>query len=116
MTTLCQGSANPIRVEATLPADEILGHSPVLRQLLDELAVLAQTELPVLLLGETGVGKELFARRLHRQSRRCRKRWPRASYSAMSKVRSPAPATTVPGVSMRPMAARCFLTRWGNCR
>ena len=73
MTTLCQGSANPIRVEATLPADEILGHSPVLRQLLDELAVLAQTELPVLLLGETGVGKELFARRLHRQSRRSRR-------------------------------------------
>lgn len=73
MTTLCQGSANPIKVEATLPADEILGHSPVLRQLLDELAVLAQIELPVLLLGETGVGKKLFARRLHRQSRRSRR-------------------------------------------
>ena len=71
MTTLCQGNANPIRVDATLPPDAILGHSQVLRQLLDELAVLAQTELPVLLLGETGVGKELFAQRLHHQSRRC---------------------------------------------
>lgn len=71
MTTLCQGNANPIRVEATLAADEILGQSQVLRQLLTELTVLAQTELPVLLQGETGVGKELFARRLHRQSRRC---------------------------------------------
>src|SRR5699024_166541 len=30
-------------------------------------------ELPVLLTGETGVGKELFARRLHLGSRRCRK-------------------------------------------
>lgn len=71
MTTLCQGNANPIRVEATLATDEILGQSQVLRQLLNELTVLAQTELPVLLQGETGVGKELFARRLHRQSRRC---------------------------------------------
>jgi anaerobic nitric oxide reductase transcription regulator len=49
---------------------EILGQSEVLRQLLNELEVLADSELPVLLLGETGVGKELFARRLHRLSRR----------------------------------------------
>ena len=32
--------------------------------------VVANSELPVLLLGETGVGKELFARRLHRKSPR----------------------------------------------
>lgn len=71
MTTLCQGNVNPTRVDATVASECLLGHSQVLRQLLNELAVLAQTELPVLLLGETGVGKELFARRLHRQSRRC---------------------------------------------
>lgn len=49
---------------------EIIGHSPVLQNLLHELDVVADSELPVLLLGETGVGKELFARRLHRRSRR----------------------------------------------
>ncbi|KNH37976.1 sigma 54-interacting transcriptional regulator, partial [Pseudomonas lini] len=48
----------------------ILGQSEVLHQLLNELDVLADSDLPVLLLGETGVGKELFARRLHRLSRR----------------------------------------------
>ncbi len=32
--------------------------------------MVADSELPVLLLGETGVGKELFAHRLHRLSRR----------------------------------------------
>ena len=35
--------------------------------------VVADSELPVLLLGETGVGKELFAHRLHRLSRRAGK-------------------------------------------
>lgn len=49
---------------------EILGHSQAIRQLLSELEVVADSELPVLLLGETGVGKELFARHLHRLSRR----------------------------------------------
>ncbi|MDA7086437.1 nitric oxide reductase transcriptional regulator NorR [Pseudomonas sp. SA3-5] len=49
---------------------EILGHSQAIHQLLSELEVVADSELPVLLLGETGVGKELFARHLHRLSRR----------------------------------------------
>ena len=49
---------------------EILGQSQAIRQLLSELEVVADSELPVLLLGETGVGKELFARRLHGLSRR----------------------------------------------
>jgi anaerobic nitric oxide reductase transcription regulator len=51
----------------------ILGESPLLRQLLDELAVVADSDLPVLLQGETGVGKELFARWLHAHSPRARK-------------------------------------------
>ena len=54
-----------------VPGDgEILGHSQVIADLLRELEVVADSELPVLLLGETGVGKELFARWLHRHSRR----------------------------------------------
>ena len=52
---------------------EILGQSPAIRELLAELEVVAVSELPVLLLGETGVGKELFARRLHAQSKRWNK-------------------------------------------
>ncbi|TFH87665.1 nitric oxide reductase transcriptional regulator NorR [Billgrantia azerbaijanica] len=49
---------------------EILGHSAVLQRLLRELDVVAESDLPVLLSGETGVGKELFARRLHLRSPR----------------------------------------------
>lgn len=49
---------------------EILGHSASLKRLLEELEVVADSELPVLLSGETGVGKELFARHLHQRSPR----------------------------------------------
>ncbi len=49
---------------------EIVAHSEVMRQLLKESRVVAESDLPVLLLGETGVGKELFARRIHRLSPR----------------------------------------------
>src|SRR5690606_6399875 len=52
---------------------ELLGESPAISQLLHELDVVADSDLPVLLLGETGVGKDLFARRLHRHSRRSHK-------------------------------------------
>ncbi|WP_120997998.1 nitric oxide reductase transcriptional regulator NorR [Stutzerimonas urumqiensis] len=52
---------------------EIIGQSAPIRALLRELEVVADSELPVLLLGETGVGKELFARWLHLHSRRRRK-------------------------------------------
>lgn len=49
---------------------EILGQSVPLKRLLEELDVVADSELTVLLTGETGVGKELFARRLHQRSPR----------------------------------------------
>ncbi|HCF4201977.1 TPA: nitric oxide reductase transcriptional regulator NorR [Pseudomonas aeruginosa] len=52
--------------------NSILGDSPVLRGLLKELKIVADAELPVLLQGETGVGKELFAHWLHANSPRAR--------------------------------------------
>ncbi|WP_326543930.1 nitric oxide reductase transcriptional regulator NorR [Pseudorhodoferax sp.] len=59
------GGSHPARDEA-----EIVGQSDGITRLLHELQVVADTDLPVLLLGETGVGKELFAHRLHALSRR----------------------------------------------
>lgn len=46
----------------------ILGESDVLERFVGQLDRAAESEEPVLLLGETGSGKELFARRLHKQS------------------------------------------------
>lgn len=43
--------------------------SPAMRQAVSVLRKFAQTDMPVLLTGETGVGKEVTARRLHAMSR-----------------------------------------------
>ena len=49
---------------------ELLGSSPAMKQLCSEIDTVAVSDLTVLLLGETGVGKDLVAQRLHARSRR----------------------------------------------
>jgi formate hydrogenlyase transcriptional activator len=51
-------------------ADEIIGESGSLRLALTRVSQVAALDATVLLLGETGTGKELFARALHNASRR----------------------------------------------
>jgi formate hydrogenlyase transcriptional activator len=48
----------------------IVGSSPVMRAALEEVHQVAGSDVTVLLLGETGTGKELLARLLHERSRR----------------------------------------------
>jgi transcriptional regulator with GAF, ATPase, and Fis domain len=48
----------------------IVGESPGLRQVLQEMEQVATSDVTVLLLGETGTGKELLARALHERSSR----------------------------------------------
>jgi anaerobic nitric oxide reductase transcription regulator len=49
---------------------QIIGRSPAARKLLQEIGVVARSDLSVLILGETGVGKELVAQQLHAESSR----------------------------------------------
>jgi anaerobic nitric oxide reductase transcription regulator len=49
---------------------ELLGSSAAMKQLCSEIDTVAASDLTVLLLGETGVGKDLVAQRLHAHSRR----------------------------------------------
>jgi formate hydrogenlyase transcriptional activator len=49
---------------------EIVGDSPALKQVLDQVVVVSTSESTVLILGETGTGKELIARSIHRLSGR----------------------------------------------
>src|SRR5216684_8476234 len=50
--------------------DEILGNSPELLKLLDRVESAAPTDANVLIIGETGSGKELIARAIHSRSAR----------------------------------------------
>jgi len=49
---------------------EIVGQSSAMRALLDRIAMVAPSDAPVLVTGETGTGKELVARRIHALSPR----------------------------------------------
>src|SRR5262249_1410961 len=50
--------------------DEILGQSSALNSVLDQVRLVALTDSTVLILGETGTGKELIARAIHSASAR----------------------------------------------
>ena len=50
--------------------DDIIGNSRALRETLSKAEVVAETDATVLLMGETGTGKELIARLIHKSSSR----------------------------------------------
>ncbi|HVN19764.1 MAG TPA: sigma 54-interacting transcriptional regulator [Dongiaceae bacterium] len=50
--------------------EDIVGKSPALRRVLEQVAIVAPTDSTVLLHGETGTGKELVARAIHNLSSR----------------------------------------------
>jgi formate hydrogenlyase transcriptional activator len=50
--------------------EQIIGNSPALKHVLQQVETVATSDATVLLLGETGTGKELIARAIHDRSRR----------------------------------------------
>jgi formate hydrogenlyase transcriptional activator len=57
-------------VEITHHFEEIVGSSTAMRRVIEQVKVVAPTDATVLILGETGTGKELVARAIHRISPR----------------------------------------------
>ncbi|MBI3770205.1 MAG: sigma 54-interacting transcriptional regulator [Deltaproteobacteria bacterium] len=57
-------------IRAVHNVDEIVGQSAALEQVLEQARLVAPTDSSVLILGETGTGKELVARAVHSASRR----------------------------------------------
>lgn len=53
--------------------EEIVGSSPALKEVLTRVSQVAPTDATVLLTGETGTGKELIARAIHKRSQRAAK-------------------------------------------
>jgi transcriptional regulator with GAF, ATPase, and Fis domain len=82
----------PTPVAAALPCDphddanefeEIIGDSPALRIAMRRVLDVAPTDASVILLGETGTGKELFARAVHSRSRRRSRAFVRVNCAAL---------------------------------
>jgi formate hydrogenlyase transcriptional activator len=57
-------------IDRSLMFEEIVGSSEPLRHVLSQVAKVAPTDSTVLILGETGTGKELIARAIHKRSNR----------------------------------------------
>ena len=58
-------------VDRLAPSDGFVGRAHQIQEMLAMLARVAETDSTVLIRGESGVGKELVARAVHRQSHRC---------------------------------------------
>ena len=63
--------------------EEIVGSSASLRDVLAQVAKVAPTDSTVLILGETGTGKELIARAIHKRSRRASRAFIRVNCAAI---------------------------------
>jgi two-component system nitrogen regulation response regulator GlnG len=56
--------------EGAAEGETLIGASPVMQELFKSIALVAPTDVPVLITGESGTGKELVARAIHRHSSR----------------------------------------------
>ena len=70
-------------LEAADEPPPLLGDSPAMGRLREEIARVAPTHATVLVLGESGTGKELVARRLHHLSDRARRPFVRVNCAAI---------------------------------
>ena len=62
---------------------KLIGNSPPIRNIRELIKVVADTGLSVIIYGETGVGKEVIARELHRLSKRRKKRFVKVNCAAL---------------------------------
>jgi len=62
-----------ISTESVVGEAALIGQTPAMRELFKQIGRIAQLPLSVLITGETGTGKELVARALHRESPRSKK-------------------------------------------
>ena len=68
---LSKDSGSAIRIVIERRFEQIIGNSPALEAVLEQVERVAPTDSTVLIQGETGTGKELIARAIHNLSSRC---------------------------------------------
>jgi len=72
-----------LKEEVRAEFGETVGESPALKTALSMVSIVAPTDSSVLILGETGTGKELFARAIHKLSRRSEKAFVKLNCAAI---------------------------------
>ena len=77
--------SNPPNAAPSRPSSsqEIITHSPTMRSLYEAIEAVAKTDTTVLIIGETGVGKELLAEHTHRTSLRSNKAYIKVGLSTL---------------------------------
>lgn len=80
-----QESQAEILVDREYSFDTILGSSMAIREAIALAKKVSVTDVPVLLTGETGTGKEVFAQAIHRNSERAKKSFVAVNCAAFSK-------------------------------
>lgn len=73
------------KIAKTYSIDSILGESKVLKEALALAQKVSVTDVPVLLTGETGTGKEVFAQAIHYNSKRAKQSFVAVNCSSFSK-------------------------------
>jgi len=76
--------AHPVGTRSQVEFPEIIGKSPAIRKVLGTIQTVSETDATVLLLGETGTGKELIAHAIHQHSTRANKAFIVVNVSALS--------------------------------
>ena len=70
-------------IRGSINFEQIIGNSPALKHVLELVETVAPNDSTVLLLGETGTGKELVARAIHGHSRRRDRRFVKLNCAAI---------------------------------
>lgn len=111
-----------------LEPGQVAGSGPAMQAALAQLEQAAHSDVNVLLLGETGVGKELFARTLYRNSHRASRPFVAVDCASLPETLveshllampgGPSPARSGPARACcgRRIRARSSWTRWATCR
>ena len=122
------GGATAAGVDPQRGDPQLIGTTPAMRDLFRAIGRIAQAPLSVLVTGETGTGKELVARALHRESPRARRPFVALNTAAIPSELLESElfgheagaftgaTSATSAVSSRPTAARCSSTRSATCR
>ncbi len=114
--------------QSAVEAPEILGQAPAMQDVFRAIGRLSQSNVTVLITGESGSGKELVARALHKHSPRASQPFIALNTAAIPKelleselfgssaAHLPAPRRQGAGVSSKPKTARCSWTKSATCR